>query len=1022
MTAVVVCGLLFLGMAIQLNAAEPPSEPILRLETGMHTAAIKRIASDAQGRWVVSASEDKTLRLWDARTGDLRQTYRVPVGKGLEGRLDAVAMSPDGDWIAAGGWTQFNKGKLSAAKEGFSIYLFHRPSGRLTQRLDGHENIIIHLCFAPDNRLAATLWGSSGVHLYAPQSQGSNTRFQAIGADHDYGGDSYGCAFAGDGRLVTSSWDGYIRLYDSYGHLVQQRNAPGGKRPYGVAFRPGQDEIALGYDDSTRVDILDGHSLKPIAQADTDGVDKGSLSSVAWSHDGQLLFAGGGYAVGDKPIVRVWNRGGRGTPREWQLADNTIMSIQPLLDDGLLLGAADPLLARLDARGQQVWQQRGATADVRKVHKQSFELSHDAREVVFGLDFGGQRPVWFDLAKRRLQPAPESVLRKANPVEQLQQRLNEAGYDPGGIDGSLGSKTRAALDRWRRDQGLGPGGIDATVRQRLGLGVLAPPRTQASRLKIEGCKNTRNPCLNGQALKLEQYEWSRSLAIAPDGRGFVLGTRWFLRAFNARGQQLWQKAVPGNAWGVNISGDGRLLVAALGDGTLRWYRYDNGEELLALFVHKNGTDWVLWTPSGYYDASPGADKYIGWHRNNGKDQEADFFPASALRDRFYRPLVVANILSTLNESEAIALANQQGERTRPEIGVAESLPPVVELLSPVDGSVFSNAQLTLNYRIRNPGGGAMKGVQVLVDGRPLEGPRGLQRVNSDNDSQQLSLTLPERDLQLSLIAENQHGASVPATVRLKWQGQKRDEFVIKPKLYVLAIGVADYRDNALDLQYPAKDARDFAAVLQPQQGDLYREVVTKLLENPTSEAVLDGLDWLRKEVTSKDVAMLFIAGHGVNDDDGDYYYLTAEADPERLRRTAVAYFDIKKTLSSLSGKTLAFIDTCHSGNIMGARRGVADINKVINDLTAAENGVVVFASSSGKQFSLEDPKWNNGAFTRALVEGLSGKANYTQDGRITINQLDLYLSERVKALTNNRQTPVTTKPQTISDYPVAVVR
>lgn len=206
------------------------------------------------------------------------------------------------------------------------------------------------------------------------------------------------------------------------------------------------------------------------------------------------------------------------------------------------------------------------------------------------------------------------------------------------------------------------------------------------------------------------------------------------------------------------------------------------------------------------------------------------------------------------------------------------------------------------------------------------------------------------------------------------------------------------------------------------QGELlYREVLVKLLTDANSDDLLDGLDWLRNEVTSQDVAMLFLAGHGVNDSEGDYYFLPRNANTDRLRRTAIAYFDIKKTLSNLAGKTLAFIDTCHAGNIMGKRRGVADINAVINDLSAAENGVVVFASSSGKQYSLEDSKWGNGAFTKALVEGINGKADYTKDGTITINQLDLYLSERVKKLTGNQQIPTTTKPQTISDVPVVVI-
>jgi uncharacterized caspase-like protein len=203
---------------------------------------------------------------------------------------------------------------------------------------------------------------------------------------------------------------------------------------------------------------------------------------------------------------------------------------------------------------------------------------------------------------------------------------------------------------------------------------------------------------------------------------------------------------------------------------------------------------------------------------------------------------------------------------------------------------------------------------------------------------------------------------------------------------------------------------------------LYREVVEKVLtdEQATKDDILDGLDWIQKQTTSKDVAMVFLAGHGVNDSNGIYYYLPVNADIEKLKRSAVPFSDIKNTIASLAGKTLFFIDTCHSGNIMGSRRGISDLTGVINELTSAENGAVVFASSTGNQYSLEDPSWGNGAFTKALVEGFGGKADYTGKGKISINMLDLYLSERVKDLTKGKQTPTTTKPQTVPDFPIAV--
>ena len=131
------------------------------------------------------------------------------------------------------------------------------------------------------------------------------------------------------------------------------------------------------------------------------------------------------------------------------------------------------------------------------------------------------------------------------------------------------------------------------------------------------------------------------------------------------------------------------------------------------------------------------------------------------------------------------------------------------------------------------------------------------------------------------------------------------------------------------------------------------------------------------------------------------------------------FSEIKNTVSSIAGKVAMFVDTCHSGGVMG-KRAITDITGVINELTSAENGVVVFASSTGRQYSLEDPQWQNGAFTKAVIEGIAGKADLLGKGKITVNMLDAFIAERVKEITKGKQTPVTTKPVTVPDFPIAV--
>ena len=111
---------------------------------------------------------------------------------------------------------------------------------------------------------------------------------------------------------------------------------------------------------------------------------------------------------------------------------------------------------------------------------------------------------------------------------------------------------------------------------------LATARVEAPGLAVEGWENGTEPRLNGKPLALDAYETARSLAIAPDGQRFVLGSEWSLRLFDRAGKEVWRRAVPGVVWAVAVSGDGRLVVAAYGDGTIRWHRLGDGEELLGL--------------------------------------------------------------------------------------------------------------------------------------------------------------------------------------------------------------------------------------------------------------------------------------------------------------------------------------------------------------------------------------------------------------------------------------------------------
>ncbi len=538
-------------------------------------------------------------------------------------------------------------------------------------------------------------------------------------------------------------------------------------------------------------------------------------------------------------------------------------------------------------------------------------------------------------------------------------------------------------------------------------------------------------------------EHARSLAIHLNTGGFLLGADRSFRSYDYAGKIRWRLAVPGPAWGVNLSADGRIVVAAFGDGTIRWHRRSDGQELLALFVNKATRAWVAWTPSGYYMSSPGGEDMIGWHLNRGWAQAADFFPASRFRDTYARPDVVERVLDTLDETEALRQADAARPRKpAPAVPLTERLPPVIAILSPADGSSVGN-EVQVDYLVRSPSGLPVDAVEALVDGRPVPAGRGLGRLDEGGGLKQclaqtrglgrtdgalqgcrgslaVSLSgLPPGAREVGLLARSGDRTSEVARVRLTHAAVVSGAELLKPKLYALAIGVSTYRNRDYALEYPAKDARDFAAALLNQKGGLYGDVEVRPLvdEEATAGGIREGLDWLTRSVTSRDVGVVFLAGHGVLDPQGRFYFLASDSDGERLRSTAVPKEDIRAALDALPGRqTLLFLDACHAGAISGkARRGADDINAVISDFASAEHGVTVFAASTGRQSSQESASWNNGAFTKAVVEGLGlpgakAKADLVGTGTITTSQLDAYVANRVKALTLGEQSPVMDRP------------
>ena len=966
---------LLLTLASLAPAAEPPTAPILRIEAGMHTARIYRIATDAAGRIVLTVSDDKTARLWELPSGRLLRVLRPPVGAGSVGKLYAGALSPDGKVAALGGDISNESGNTE------SVHLFDTSTGRLMKRLSEIPNAIADLAFSPSgNRLAAGLIGKSGVRVWRVSTG------QLLGQGTGYGDACYGLDWNGESRLVTSSDDGKVRLHevgDARLRLVTSVATKAGKHPFAVRFRPDGGRVAIGFEDAAAIEVRDGRDLSLLFSPNAAGITNGNLGRVAWTADGQTLAAAGDWrnAKGSMPI-RIWSNGGKGPYHDLPASQQTIIDLRPVPGGGFLFAATDPAWGRV-SHGTSASKFQVQVPGVSPIadfgsNAGGFLVSADGTGVAFGFQVFGRVPAAFSI--------PERNLREGQPKE-------------------------SAIGKAPRTEGL----------------------------PITDWKNNYAPKLHDQLLPMDPYERSFSLAIAPDVSYFALGAEWHLRNFSAEGKVRWQVPAPEAVWGVNITADGRLIVAAYGDGTIRWHRADTGRELLAFFPHADRKRWVLWTPEGYYDCSPGSEDLIGWHVNRGKDEAADFFPAAKFRDQFFRPDIIQKVLPEGDVSRAVALANlESGRKVAAPRSIKEVMaglqPPVVELLVGGANATLETASetVTLKYRVRQ-GGSPLSHLKLMVDGRPVEATIPIPA--SDTAEASFIFVLPKQECVLVLLAENNSAVSEPARLRVTRGATQAPvtelAAALKPKLYLLAVGVSDYaKNNHLeDLRYAAKDAADFAGVFEKQDGILYEKVEVKLLTNEKATAgeVLDGLDWIKKETTTKDVAIVFFSGHGENDEELRYYFCPHDYDHTRRLRTGVAMEEIQKTLAAVPGKVLFFIDSCHAGNALGklfAAKGKGaqvDITRLVNELSSAENGAVVFASSTGRQLSVESEEWKNGAFTKAIVEGMNGKADLLRHGKVTVSGLEAWVAERVKELSEGTQTPTVAKPQTVPDFPIGVL-
>ena len=310
----------------------------------------------------------------------------------------------------------------------------------------------------------------------------------------------------------------------------------------------------------------------------------------------------------------------------------------------------------------------------------------------------------------------------------------------------------------------------------------------------------------------------------------------------------------GNIFALAPSPDGRYLVSASGDETVRLWNLKTRELHVTLFQSGDG-EWVMWTPQGFYTASgPGAE-LIGWQINHGPEHEADYVTAAQLRLHLNRPDIVVRAIQLASAEAAVKEAH--GGNFKLAALLAKPVPKL-RVLSPAADATLKGgrAQVTVELEATPD---PVKLIRIQVHGRQVAEKFPPEGAGFAPGQLTFDVPLANGANKIAIAAVNDTGETV-SSVTVFHEGE--GELDKRGTLYILAIGVDEYKGlgnscgkdgmRSCDLRFAGADAKAFAEAMEQRGGVLHDSVVKRVLVNgaapedaPTAANIEDALGLLR---------------------------------------------------------------------------------------------------------------------------------------------------------------------------------
>ncbi len=988
LTALVLALGLGLGLGPHPAAAQDEVDFRLELDTGGHRGAVRGLAFSADGQWLFSASDDKTVRIWDWRAGRPAGTLRGFQGEAEDGMIFALAPSADGEHVATAGFLA-----PFAAGEGYGTIRLHaRRNGQITGLLEGRRLPVYGLAYAPETDVLVAVGHGPEVHRWVAPFSDAPQPLPVIGAN---AARMDAVAFALDGaRLVAVTADFGLRLWDAAsGDPVEPADA--------ATLNDANLRSLAVSADGTRIAIAGERGLVQVRAAE-DGALLADLGpfpfrpgALAFAGEDRLLVVSCGYGCGREHRAAVWDWQEGAQVGGYDALDGLAVAATAAPDGALVATSGGP------RHEIHVWApETGAT--------QSVLVGEGAPKFAVAIDARGEAIAWGSA-----DPCPDDTLcpSVAGPLDhRMRLPTPDRQFDPpelvtGEEDGWLRAVLKA--DGHTLEAMQSPGSFFEADTL-----VLRRPDN-----RIGGLRREPTDGYYHSAFTLVQ---GGTTLISGGGNGYLaqygrddLRLRHVLAGHSADILAMAVAPAPG------------LLLTGSADQTLRLWNTETGALIVSLFFA--GQDWIIWTPQGYYHSSPGGDRLIGWHINQGRAREGRLVRAYQLKRHLHSPEIVRQaILQRDARAAALDLRGQDGQLQE----LLASPPPdfsltLVEDLTAPDG--FAVMELAGGI---GTGADPLAGVSVLVNDRRVR-PEPLAVAGDDR----ALYLVPVEDGENAILvtAENDFGY---VTERGATALMRRVSARSPGRLRVAVVGVDDYpllptgcNGRSCDLAFPGADALAFLSVLAERTAPLHETMETLVMlnegalsANPTLATALadlvepgdilepsartitfELLDFLEAVDDDTDTTIIFIAGHGINVGE-DYYIIPSDGemrDDARWRMASlVDWRQIHAALERTPGRKILVLDTCHAANSFNQRL----------EKEASDARIHVFSATAANNVALERADLGHGIFTYAMLEGLRGRARTSDEG-VSLFGLADYVSGEVLRLSANRQEPFFHFPQ-----------